>query len=255
MKDLTAGTRPKRMPQKHRTIDRVTRIIEEVVYKPGMNLAELVRVLNAPKSSIYGFVQGLLASGWLYEENNRFYLGPTVHSLTLASGHIRAGFVTHADLLSLNKATGVAVFLGVLAGDHLIYIAQEGTDPVIDFAARSNIRRSLLNTAGGKALLAAKSDADRTSYLRRCGTDQEKLVRAFLSELQEIQRTRIATNLRETRFAVATTVNNQSGQAVAAVTLVGAEDEIRPRADELGKLLVQRVNTWVKRKISAREAI
>src|ERR1700741_3601942 len=113
-----------RIPQNHRTIDRVTRILEEVVYNPGMTFAELVRALDAAKSSVHGFISGLLAKGWLYQEQHRFYLGPAVYGLTMASGHIRAGLVTHEDLVALERETGVAAFLGVQAGDHLIYIAE-----------------------------------------------------------------------------------------------------------------------------------
>ena len=91
------------MPESHRTVERVTRILETVVYRPGVTLAELARTLEAPKSSVHGFVRGLLAQGWLYEQEHRFYLGPAVYSLTLASGHIRAGLVTHADLSALHK--------------------------------------------------------------------------------------------------------------------------------------------------------
>jgi CRP-like cAMP-binding protein len=36
------------------------RILEEVVYKPGLTFAELARALNAPKSSVHGFIRGLL---------------------------------------------------------------------------------------------------------------------------------------------------------------------------------------------------
>ena len=55
-------------------VDRITRILEEVVYQPGMTFAELARALNAPRSSVYGFIRGLLAKGWLYETSHRFYL-------------------------------------------------------------------------------------------------------------------------------------------------------------------------------------
>ena len=77
--------------------------------KIGMTFAELVRALDAPKSSVHGFISGLLASGWLYQEQHRFYLGPAVYALTLASGRIRAGLVTHEDLVALQQQTGVAV--------------------------------------------------------------------------------------------------------------------------------------------------
>ncbi len=251
------AARSKHVPQNHRTIDRVTRILEEVVYNPGMTFVELVRALGAAKSSVHGFISGLLAKGWLYEENYRFYLGPAVFSLTLASGHIRAGLVTHADLVALQEETGVAVFLGVKAGDHLIYIAEAGSDQVTGFAAQSNIRRKLLATAGGKALIAALPDLERGTFLRRQRTAEAELVDRYLEEYDKIRKTRIATNfrLRDTQFAIATTVHNQSGEAVAAITLVGPTPKLQPRAKKLGQLLLKHVDSWSQRSIKAREPI
>jgi DNA-binding IclR family transcriptional regulator len=246
-----------REPLNHRTVDRVTRILEEVVYNPGMTFADLARALDAPKSSVYGFIQGLLAKGWLYETNRRFYLGPAVYALTLASGHIRAGSVTHADLEDLHAKTKVAVFLGVQAGDHLIYVAEVGADPVSGFDARTNIRRQMLATAGGKALLTARPDAERESFLRRHRAEEPELVSKFLEEYAEIKRTNIATNTRQggARFALATTVRNQAGQAVASITLVGATKDIQPRSKRLSDLLLKQVESWSKRISSPREPI
>lgn len=245
--DSALAEQGKRDPQNHRTVDRVTRILEEVVYHPGMTFGELVRVLDYPKSSVHGFVQGLLAKGWLYEDRNRFYLGPAIYGLTLASGHVRADFVTYADLLALHEATGLAVFLGVQAGDHLIYIAEAGIDPVEGFAARTNIRRTLLMTAAGKALLAEQADADRLSYLRRRGAAEREMVDHFLGEIEEIRTTRIATNRINKRFAISTCVRNLAGTAVAAVTLVGAEQTVKPNVEELSKTLLKAVGAWSKR--------
>ena len=254
---ISVTSKEKRMPQNHRTIDRVTRILEEVVYNPGMTFADIVRALDAAKSSVHGFIAGLLAKGWLYEEQGRYYLGPAVYGLTLASGHIRAGLVTYADLAALHEETGVAVFLGVQAGDHLIDIAEAGSDAITGFEARTNIRRPLLATAGGKALLVARPDGERESYLRRHSTTESDLVDQFLEAYTEIKRTRVATNMRRggTRFGIATTVHNQSGEAVAAITLVGLTAEIQPRVKELAKQLLQHVDSWSQRSMTPREAI
>lgn len=251
------AARTKGEPQNHRTVDRVTQILEEVVYHPGMTFAELVRALGAAKSSVHGFIQGLLAKGWLYEEQNRFYLGPAVYGLTLASGHIRAGLVTHADLAALHEETGVAVFLGVQAGDHLIYIAEAGSDYVAGFEARSNIRRTLLVTAGGKALLAARPEAERDFYLRRRGEKEAEFVNRFLQEFAEIRQTRIATNFSQGtgRGAIATTVPNRSGDAAASITLVGPAAAIQPRIGKLSKQLLRHVDAWAQRSVTPREAI
>jgi len=246
-----------RLPQNHRTVDRVTRILEEVVYRPGMTFGELARAVDAPKSSVHGFISGLLAQGWLYEVDHRFYLGPAVYALTLASGHIRAGSVTHADLEALHEVSLTAVFLGVLAGEHLIYVAEVGSDPVAGFDARSDIRRNPLTTAGGKALLAAKPDVEREAYLRRRAPEEAEEVQRFLEELGQIRATRIATNVRHggRRFAIATTLNDQSGDAVASVTLVGSTSDMQPREHELSQLLLRHVDSWQQGAVRTREAI
>jgi DNA-binding IclR family transcriptional regulator len=252
-----APARPAREPQNHRTVDRVTQILEEVVYHPGLTFAELARALGAPKSSVYGFIQGLLAKGWLYEQEHRFYLGPAVYGLTLASGHIRAGLVTHADLEDLHEKARTPVFLGVQAGDNLIYIAEAGGDAISGIEARSNIRRTLLGTAGGKALLAARPETEIKAYLRRRSTEEAEAVELFLGEYEEIRRTRIASNIRlsGTRFALGTVVRNQAGEAVAAITLVGRTPDLQPRAQELGALLLHHVDDWSHRSVKPREAI
>jgi DNA-binding IclR family transcriptional regulator len=248
---------PERAPQNHRTVDRVTRILEEVVYSPGMTFAELVRALDAPKSSVHGFIRGLLAKGWLHQERHRFYLGPAVYGLTLASGHIRAGLVTNEDLAALHEETGLPAYLGVPAGDHLIYVAEAGSDPVGRFDAQSNIRRTLLATAGGKALLAERRDADRESYLRRRNKDEAELVDRFLEEFPAIRKTRIATNVRRSgkRFAIATTVHNPASEPVASVTLVGATAEVQPRLKKLSQTLLRHADSWSQRVAGVREAM
>ena len=146
---------------------------------------------------------------------------------------------------ALHEKTGLAAFLGVQAGDHLIYIAEAGSDHVAGFEARSNIRRTLLITAGGKALLAARPDAERESYLRRRSEEESDLVDRFLEEYDAIKRTRIATNVRRsgTRFAIATTVHNPSGEAVASITLVGPTPDVKPRVKQLGELLIRHVDS------------
>jgi DNA-binding IclR family transcriptional regulator len=238
-----------RIPQNHRTIDRVTKILEEVVYNPGLTFADLARALAAPKSSVHGFLRGLLAAGWLHEDNHRYYLGPAVYGLTLATGQIRAGLITDSDLAELHDATGVTVFLGVRAGDHLIYVAETGSHTLTGFGARSNIRRSLLETAGGKAILAAMSEPERIAYLRRQSPADAPLIEQFLADFDEIRHTRIARNTLHggAQHAIATTVRDRAGEVIAEVTLVGPTTVIIPQVDRLGIILIDHVDRWQHR--------
>lgn len=244
-------------PRRHRTVDRVTQILETVVYRPGITFSELAHVLDAPKGSVHGFISGLLAIGWLYEHAHHYYLGPAVYGLTLWSGHIRAGLVTHDDLAAIRTEARAAVFLGVQLGDHLIYVAEVGSEQVPGTAAQSDIRRPLLRTAGGKVLLAARQPSDREAFLRRQMHADPEGVDSFLAEYDEIKRTGTAINLRlsGTRFALATAVRNQVGDAVASVTVMGQTVDLQPRATELAGILTRHVRSWSPRSIAAREPI
>lgn len=235
-----------REPQRHRTIDRVTQILEEVVYHPGMTFAELSRVIDAPKSSVHGFVQGLLAAGWLHQDPTGFYLGPAIHGLTLASGHLRAGSVTDQDLQELQEEVQATVFLGIRAGDELIYVSEAGADLLFDFAARKNIRRGLLSTAGGKVLLAESPQNERDQYLRRRPREESHLVEEFLSEFDDIRRTRIAYNRLHNgaRLGIASAVYGHQGRVAGEITIVGRTEDLAPRQQKIEAALLKHIDAW-----------
>jgi DNA-binding IclR family transcriptional regulator len=241
-----AGANADVTPGGHQTINRVTRILEEVVYRPGSTFAELTRAVGAPKSSVYGFVRGLLAVDWLFEQDHRLYLGPAFFSLAIASGQVRAGSVTAADLDTLHRETGLATFVGVRAGDHLIYVAEAGSDLLTGFGARSNIRRPLLNSAGGKALLAALPEPELEAFLRKREPGERNEVDEFLGTCASIRSSRIAVNHNRTlgRTAVATVIPGPSGNAIASVTLLGSDSDVVPRLTALSELLLRRVAEW-----------
>lgn len=250
MEDQESGqdTRPmagakRSEPQNHRTIDRVTRILEEVVYNPGISFSELARKLDTAKSSMHGFLQGLLAKGWLYEEKGKFYLGAAVFGLTLASGHIQGNVVNQDDLNLLQGRSGVGVYLGVRSADHLIYVSMAGDDPATDFYARANIRRKLIMTAGGKAILADQGDAAVTDYLRRHFRDDAEAVQNYLEQIEDIRKTRVAYNYtqNETRLAIGSAIRNRSGEPIASLTLVSGASKMKPRLEELREILLAEV--------------
>lgn len=237
------------IPGSHQTVTRVTRILEEVVYRPGSTYASITRAVGAPKSSVYGFIRGLLAVDWLFEQDHRLYLGPAFFSLSIASGHIRAGFVSAADLEDLHRETGLTAFVGVQAGDHLIYIAEAGTDIMAGFEARTNIRRDMLVTAGGKALLASLPETELLSYLRRRDTEGKFDMAALIDEFTSIRANGIAVNINNTRSrtGIATVIHGPAGRAVASVTLVGQTPNVLPRFETLSEILRARVAEWHSR--------
>ena len=96
----------------HRTVDRVVAICEAVARDGrGLTLGDLADRLQAPKSSIQELTNGLLATGYLVEEQKKFFLGPAPFVLTLMSNPVAARAIEHDDLIRLSKKMGTTVLI------------------------------------------------------------------------------------------------------------------------------------------------
>jgi DNA-binding IclR family transcriptional regulator len=245
---IPAG-RQRHVPQNHRTIDRVSDILEHVSGNPGMTFSELARKVGGAKSSLHGFISGLLARGWLYQSEGRFYMGPAMYSLTMANGHEATRFLNNDDLRELHEHCCLPVYLGVQAGEALIYISVAGRDPIMSYESRTNIRRTMLNTAGGKVLLAFEDTNRRDKFLAQRPAEERDLVEAFLSQYYAIIENGYAVNYRSNvdRYAIASCLRGSDGRPVASVTLVGKSAELRPREEELTRTLLDYCRKWSAR--------
>src|SRR5688500_10511548 len=89
----------------HRTVDRVTGILETVSLSPrGVPLAELAAALGAAKTSIQELTNGLLARRYLIEEEHRFHLGPGTFNLASRANKLAALSLDHEIVAELSKA-------------------------------------------------------------------------------------------------------------------------------------------------------
>jgi DNA-binding IclR family transcriptional regulator len=238
------------MPAKsHRTIDRVTQILEIVSARPqGITLTELSREMQAPKSSIQGFVYGLLHTGFLEEHDRRYYLGPAPYVLTLRANRLPARTVAHSDLVDLHDRTGLSVLLGVKVGQHLVYVDEVGNTADLRFVTYSRRRRPILRTAAGKALLAFLDDRELHDVL--AGHPDQEGVEPFLAEVDEIRERGYSINKRSPISgvtAVGAPVRDHEGHIVAAVALAGTAEDVADRIDELGHLLGEATVAWAER--------
>ena len=126
----------------HRTVDRVTGILETVSLSPrGVTLAELATALGAAKTSLAELTNGLLARGYLIEEEHRFHLGPGPFVLA-SRATLAALSLDHELVAELGKALGCPVLVGVRVGDAMIFTDYTGQEsPSLTFAARTHARR------------------------------------------------------------------------------------------------------------------
>jgi IclR family transcriptional regulator, acetate operon repressor len=92
----------------------VIQILETVPLSPrGIILAELATALGAAKSSIQELTNGLLARGYLIEEDRRFHLGPGPFILAVRANKLAALSLDHrfvAELAHVLVAPSLSAF-------------------------------------------------------------------------------------------------------------------------------------------------
>jgi DNA-binding IclR family transcriptional regulator len=225
----------------HRTVDRVTGILETVSLNPrGVTLAELATALDAAKSSVQELTNGLLARGYLVQDGGRFHLGPGPFILAARANRLAALSLDHRFVLDLHEALGCNVLVGVRVGDAIVFVDHVGEEsPALTYVARTHARRPLYSSAAGKSLLANLPDDEMYRLLDMAAPEQAGDVRQFLAELADIRATGLAFNRGETlaeAFIVATPLFAPDGALVAAIS-AAVEASEAARLDDIGEAL------------------
>lgn len=235
-------------PRPHRTVERISQILEEVASsRRGCTLAELAKKLEAPKSSVQGFVNGLVEVGYVSEQNRRYFLGPAPFMLTQRAHRVPLGAVRHEDLLDLSAETECSVLLGILVGRDLVYIDHVGVGTAETYMARTRPRRPTLRVAAGRLLVALMAPAEMYDFLDREDPD---LVNDFLSHVDRIRAERVSVSERSIApqiSAIAIPVTDSSDTAFAALVIAGEPDDVLPRRDELVPLMRKHADSWARR--------
>jgi DNA-binding IclR family transcriptional regulator len=225
----------------HRTVDRVIQILETVSVSPrGVTLGELATTLGAAKTSVQELTNGLLARGYLTEEDRRFHLGPGPFILASRANKLAALSLDHQFVVELSEVLGCNVLVGVRVGDAIVFTDHVGEEsPSLTFVARTQARRPLYTSAAGKTLLANVPEDEMHRLLDLAGPEQAAEVRQFLSELPEIRSRHLAFNRGATfadAFVVATPLLTPDGGLIAAIS-AAVDPDAADRLDDVGEQL------------------
>lgn len=237
----TSGERPT-----HRTVERLSAILTHVARaRDGATLTEIARAVDAPVSSVQGFLNGLVTTGFLDERDRRYTLGPAPHLLNVLAGRRSTPQVSHQQLEALSRDSGLTAMLAIGVGGDVYYVDHVSTNPAIAWLAENHVRRSLLHTSSGWVLLADYEERDLWAYLRRLPESDADLIETFLATLPSIRETGICASPKASSEGdgVAVAVTHQ-GRTVGAVALVGTSEEIDARREALADLLRSHRARW-----------
>jgi DNA-binding IclR family transcriptional regulator len=179
----------------HRTVSRVMGILEHVARHPnGVRMPDLVRELDAPRTSLYGLVSGLVSCGYLQPRAEGFVLGPAIGALTTPRRTIDE--VARPVLTALSAEVGETVMLAVRTGDFLVYVDAVETTQLIRYSAPLYEHRELYPASAGKCFLAFGPQGFAEQYLKRFIKPAQR--EAVRTEMASIVRNGYSVNRGET---------------------------------------------------------
>lgn len=224
------------MNAEHRTVSRIVAILETVAAADSpVTLSALAASLEAPKSSVHGFVRGLLHTGYLVEDGRGYALGAGVHALLGPTG-TTLPLLLGETCEEIAVRTGETVTLALRVGERsVVYVHAEPSAFEVCYSPRLRQRRPLLPTSSGKVFLAAAGAEDRARTLEHFSPP---VAEAFLAEVEGIRETGLAFNRGETVpdvGAVAAGVHID-GALVAGLTVAGPLSRVSSQLERHGRL-------------------
>ena len=220
----------------HRTVSRVMSIIELVVAseRAGVRLGDLSAALGAPKSTLHGLAKGLVATGYLREEDNRYFTGPAISSL-LAVGPVSLPATYHHTLEHLAAQWGETAILATLIGDSIVNLDVVEPDTLIRASPARNKRLPLWPRSSGKIFLAFMEPRRADAYLRRHYPDRGESD-GIRAELQTIRERHIAINIGGRggdELGVASPIIHGSAPVTTALALAGPVTRMQEKLDDI----------------------
>lgn len=224
------------MTSTHRTVNRIVRILESVARSgdAAVSLATLSRELEAPKSSVYGFVRGLCAEGYLDEVRDGYVLGTGVaHVLGPAENSIV--LLIEDVLTEISARTGETVTVAVRVANSVVYVHSLPADYEVCYVPQLKVRRPLLPTSSGKLFFALQPKPGDHDLLARFEETQQSQLEA---ELPLIRTSGTAFNRGETVPDVAATAVGVfvDGALSAAITIAGPITRTEPQLQHYGAI-------------------
>lgn len=234
------------------SVTRVIQILEALCASPApMSLAQISRVLNAPKSSIAALLRGLADADFVVSTEGAYRLGPNAFglgsALLEARRRLQSSDLVRDGMRRLAERSGETVLLAVRdnGDDTMTYVDVIESRSTIRFAVSVGDRRPLYCTAGGRVLLAALSADELERYFDRLEprelTASTETSRQRLAQAVAVAReTGVAQTVDQAAEGVtgtAAAIRDAAGSVIGALIVAAPSARLRDRGAELAHLV------------------
>ena len=234
------------------SVTRVIHILEALCASvEPVSLAQLSRELEAPKSSLAALLHGLADAGLVVSADGVYRLGPRAFglgsALLEARRHLQSSDIVRDGMRRLAERSGETVVLAVrnAGADMLTYVEVIESRNPVRFAVAMGDRRPLYCTSGGRALLAASSNAEVKAYLKRlkpqaftASTEVDK--RALATEIATARESGVAQTIDQASdgaTGTAAVIRDATGTLIGALVVAAPSSRLQKRRVELARLV------------------
>jgi DNA-binding IclR family transcriptional regulator len=234
------------------SVTRVIQILEVLCASPRpISLAQISRVLNAPKSSIAALLRGLAEADFIVTAEGAYRLGPAAFglgsALLEARRRVQSSDLVRDGMRRLAERSGETVLFAVrdAGADTATYVDVIESRNAVRFAVSVGDRRPLYCTAGGRALLASLSDDELREYLNRLKpqpltvhteTDKRRLAEAIAAaRASDVAQT--VNQATDGVIGTASAIRDATGSALGALVVAAPSARLQDRGAELAVLV------------------
>ncbi len=224
----------------HRGVSRIAAILEAVAASDGgLRLMDLTKIVGAPKSSLHGFLRGLVSVGYLTEYEGVYSLGVGLGVLIerMAPSLVKAAVLP--ELRRLVEETSETAFVGMRVGNSIVYLESVGSPHRIRYVPPLMQRRQLLRTSIGKLYLAQLSDGELARIMTEIAPAHSAEERvALLRDANEIRAGGVAFNVNATVdevSAAASAIRSRDGIIIGGLAIAGPSSRVLPRLKEIAE--------------------
>lgn len=251
------------------SVTRVIRILEALCASAEpVSLADLSRMLGTPKSSLSALLRGLAEEQFVVSDDGAWRLGPGAFGLGSALTEARRRFQS-SDLIRdamrrLAERSGETVLIGVSSpgDDMLTYVDIVESRNAVRFASAVGDRRPLYATAGGRALLAQRTEVEVRAYLdalkpERITAATQTGKRELAEEIASIRQSGVAQTLDQAGEGVTGTAavfRDASGQVLGALILAAPSARAQGKLEELARIVREEADA-ISRNLGFRSAV
>jgi len=221
---------------------RCLHVLELLAEEPfELSLSELASILKTPKASTHRVCATLLESQMIERDpvSRNYRLSPK--TLWIGSGYLRHSAVYRAaffPMQDLAKQVPGTVQLGILQGDHVLFIHSVGYPGSSEVFADVGLRRPLHATASGKLFLLEMPPLEierlMSLNLRKFTEDTIVSIGTMQQELRRTSQNGYAMNHGELLpgySVIAGPVRNHQGRIAAAISVTLSSDQLKDNGE------------------------